>query len=994
MKRLALLLLLIFAAAPAAPAAAAEDRPPAAAAVRVGEHPGFSRIVLDFAALPAYSHAQAGNRLELLFGEPVALALPVAETTALARVAAASWAPGERRLALTLEPGTTARVWESEGHKIVIDLYPASPDAPDGRVAVADGRGVDPPASAAQPAAAQPSQAAADAGETAAASPPAPSSAPAAVAAALSPAAGPELAIAFTRDPEGFALVLRLPDDLGLAAFRRGNRLWIVVERPLMVAIDHAGPAAADAGQLIGPLTRLDATGATILHAEMREIRDLSVSRRGGRWYVYLKDTTTIPRKPLETRVDRSEGLARLFLPAADPGARVDFTDPLLGDRLIVVPLAGDGEGVMETRSYPQFALLKSAQGVVVQPFDDALRVRRFANGVAIEADGGLDLSPEMLARATADGERPRRLIDLAAWRGDGTKPFAASESALLVRLSLASAADRTAARWDLARFYLGHHLAPDAAAMLQLLADGNEALAGEPAFRAAQGIALLWLHRPQAALERLLDPRLDPEMEVWLWRALAYESLGMNEDAAAAYLKGREALHEQDPEIATGMRLAAVRAFLALKDWDRAEDEIEQLQALPLGPRARVEVALRRAQLLEGRGDAAAAIAVYADVAAARDRRLSVEARYALARLRLAAGDITRAQAIEELERLRYAWRGDSLEIRILDTLGELYRDDGRAREALDVWSIAAANFPNDPEVRAINRKMLALFRHLFLDGAADAMPAVEALGLFYDFRELTPLGADGDRMIRRLARRLVKLGLYSRAAELLEHQVRFRLEGAAQAAVAVPLAAVHLLDNQPQKAVDILRATRTDALPAPLIAERRRIESQALAALGRADEAAALLERASDREGILLRAHYYWQAQDWDRLIATLAPLYVGPPAGGLSEAERRGLLEYALALSLKDDRAALARLRRDFSQAMGKDAIAGLFDLLTAPESPGARDLATLNRIMDQIGSFSPTSEGALRAKVLAALADRALSGGDAPAAPAGPAAANPS
>ena len=38
----------------------------------------------------------------------------------------------------------------------------------------------------------------------------------------------------------------------------------------------------------------------------------------------------------------------------------------------------------------------------------------------------------------------------------------------------------------------------------------------------------------------------------------------------------------------------------------------------------------------------------------------------------------------------------------------------------------------------------MLA-FVDLFLKGKVDAMPPVEALAMFYDFIELTPIGPDG---------------------------------------------------------------------------------------------------------------------------------------------------------------------------------------------------------------------------------------------------------
>ncbi len=994
---LTLIALLLLLSVGAGPGQAAEKRTEQVdkAVVRVGEHPGFSRLVLDFARLPAYDSQAQGNVLRVRFHEPVTVVLPPLAKNAVKNVRTARWSAATHTLEIVTAPGAPVRLWTSQKRKLVIDVYtptankavrksaettterPSASAAPGKDTNASPSSSSDtsaPVAATATDPAASPAQAHMVTTSAAATQKPL---AKGRVVTAMQPGAGPRLKIGYTRDPEGFALVLRLPPDIGFAAFRRGNLMWIALERPVLVDIDRESPLAGEAKRLLSPLMRLDRSDATILYAEMREPRDLSVSERGGRWYVYLKDTETIPRAPLKPVVDRSEGLVRLFVPVPDPGARIDFTDPLLGDRLVVVPVSGDGQGLMETRRYPQFALLKSAQGVVVQPFDDAIRVRRFANGVAIEAQGGLDLSPEMLSRAVADGVRPRRLIDLAAWRGDDRKTYQEHESAYLVRLSLAPPPERPKIRWDLARFYLGHHMAPESYAQLELLADSNKAYENTPAFRAALGIALYHLHRPQQALEQLLDPRLDPEMEVWLWRALAFERLGLPDDAAKAYLKGREALHEQDADVAIEMRLAAVRSFLALHDWERAEDEIEQLEALSLPPRARVETALRHAQLLEGTGDLAAAIAAYEDVAHSRDRRLSVEARFALARLRLAAGDISVQEAIEELERLRYAWRGDELEIRILDQLGELYRDHDQPRAALDVWSVAAANFPNVPEVRAISRKMLDLFRHLFLDGAADKLPAVEALGLFYDFRELTPLGADGDRMIRRLARRLVSLGLYGRAAELLSHQVRYRLEGAAQASVAVPLAAIYLLDHQPQKAVEILRATRVGNLPPQIIADRRRIESQALAAMGRANEAAALLDRATDTDGLLLRAHYFWQAQDWTRLIATLHPLFMGPePPAQLTESLRRGLLEYALALSLEGRSQELAALRKRYRDRIGKDALAGLFDLLTSPDSPGAQDLANLSEIMSKIGSFSPTSEKALRQKVLAALADRAL------------------
>ena len=89
--------------------------------------------------------------------------------------------------------------------------------------------------------------------------------------------------------------------------------------------------------------------------------------------------------------------------------------------------------------------------------------------------------------------------------------------------------------------------------------------------------------------------------------------------------------------------------------------------------------------------------------------------------------------------------------------------------------------------------------------------MPPIDALSLFYDFRELTPVGRRGDEMIRKLADRLVSVDLLDQAAELLQHQVDNRLQGAARAQVAVRLAVIYLMAPQARP-----RARRCCARPA----------------------------------------------------------------------------------------------------------------------------------------------------------------------------------
>ena len=115
--------------------------------------------------------------------------------------------------------------------------------------------------------------------------------------------------------------------------------------------------------------------------------------------------------------------------------------------------------------------------------------------------------------------------------------------------------------------------------------------------------------------------------------------------------------------------------------------------------------------------------------------------------------------------------------------------------------------------------------------------MPAIDALALFYDFRELTPIGARGDEMIRRLADRLVSVDLLDQASDLLQYQVDHRLQGAARAQVATRLAVIYLMDRKPDRALAMLAASRIGGLSNDLRDQRLLLESRALSDLGRHD-------------------------------------------------------------------------------------------------------------------------------------------------------------
>jgi tetratricopeptide (TPR) repeat protein len=211
---------------------------------------------------------------------------------------------------------------------------------------------------------------------------------------------------------------------------------------------------------------------------------------------------------------------------------------------------------------------------------------------------------------------------------------------------------------------------------------------------------------------------------------------------------------------------LEAVRASIETRDFAAAARKLDEFETLGAPKELEPRIAVLSGRLAESLGHNEEALAAYHAAAESSDRVFAARGRLYDILLRYQLGDMKRSDVISELETLTTFWRGDDTEIEALQVLAHLYTEDGRYREAFHVMRTAFKAHPNSELTRRIQDEAAATFESLFLAGKGDAMPAVEALALFYDFRELTPIGRRGDEMIRRLADRLVSVDLLDQAA------------------------------------------------------------------------------------------------------------------------------------------------------------------------------------------------------------------------------------
>lgn len=759
------------------------------------------------------------------------------------------------------------------------------------------------------------------------------------------------------RDSDGLRVTFPLQVATPAAAFRRGDTVWLVFDTAKPIDVEairtKGGAMIGEVGRV--PLEKGQAVRIRLTRPLVYSLSSEEVGKQTN-WLLTLADK--IQATPLPLMISRNitdPALANIAIPFANPGLLHKLTDPDAGDTLYVITAQRPVRGFIKRQDLVDLALLESAHGIAIRPNSDEVGVEVGADKVILGKKGGLTLSPvDISAERAPTAVRP--VFSPEGWRKGQSENFIVRQNELITAIANLEPAMRSLPRLDLAQFYMSRAMYHEAKAITELmLADPlNKEESGALMMHA---IASILIGRPAQGLKDLANPVIGNSHDSQLWKALAYARQGKWADAREKFKNVEFAIASLPLDIQRIVTMEAMRASLEVKDYAGASKRRSELEVVGVSPEAAPGFAVLRGRLAEALGHDKDALDDYKFAVGSSDRPAAAEAKQLEVALRQKRDEIGKEDALRELETLAMTWRGDSIEVKTLQMLSQMFAENGRYRDALTAARTATKLQPNAEASRQAQDLASDLFTQLFLGPKGDELPPIESLGMFYEFRELTPIGRRGDELIRRLADRLASIDLLDQAAELLQYQVDHRLEGAARAQVAARLSMIYLANRRPDMAITALRASRISDLSGELRQQRLLLEARAQSDVGRHDLALDIVSNVTGREVLRLRSDIFWAARRW-RESAEQIELYYGERFRDfkpLNAVERSDIIRAAVGYALADDSIGMSRFREKYAPLMSESADRLAFDIASKPTGASSAEFADIAKLAASVDTL---------------------------------------
>ncbi len=777
-------------------------------------------------------------------------------------------------------------------------------------------------------------------------------------------------------DDNPHAFVLSSTDGVRMAAYERFGYLWIVINRvdlPIQPHIEGVNAAQ------FGDMKQYKVANNTATLWQIKIPDHVYLTGEGGSLYWRIifgslqRENKIAPatpqRKDIKTDAIRS---GSIVYPAPSEKALISFKDPIAGDEIKAIAVDTSEIYTIQDYNFIDFTSLKSPVGFAFLIKNPDLSVDVKSTDVTLKSKDGLaltkatDISKNAAKQTSIIEAAPseNRLFNFNEWQMGPESALEENQRILLGALRGKNEAGQAERLLTMAKLNLAHGRGVEAKGFALTAQDFMPQLKRSASFLALRGVSSFLAGQYDLALPDLFVKDLEKYPEINLWKSAALAHLGDWQQAINTLPNDFSALFSYPDRISTPLILKLVEVALRNGDVDTGNRLLAILDEKKetLTNSQKNGVRYLKGEILRQNGEIEEAISVWTKLSQEEDPLYRTKSELSLVALGRNNNTIEKKDAVNRLENLRFVWRGDDLEIQVLRQLGlaeieaEKYVDGFKTLR--DTVVLSANNALNDN----VTNLMMQTYENLFLTDKLETVSPLDAAMLYEEFRELTPPGDKGDRLVARLAERLVDADLLERAVKLLAYQLDYRLKGEDAVNTALRMAAIQIMDRRAEDALmtlgkaDVLLSRADFPSKALKKTDLDLLKARALSETGDVTGALNLLENMvpPSRDIYRLEADLAWRAGRWNEAAAALRQLVLTSDYDSqkeLSAEDAQLLLNYAITLNLSDQRATLINIRERHLDQMQMTDKGEQFEVITRPRQDAL--LADRNTLMKSVG-----------------------------------------
>lgn len=615
--------------------------------------------------------------------------------------------------------------------------------------------------------------------------------------------------------------------------------------------------------------------GSTIIRSKIKNLRYARIDKKDDNWVLSISSNA---RKNInDLNIKKDENSIEINLDKNDYGSFVYFSNPLIGERILVVPVKKPYYGNTKSHKTADFNLFSSIQGATVDLYNKDVIVEDFDYGIKISAKLK-EVENNDFAKIAEDNESSilpffingMHEISFSNMREKIMSEIVKSESELVLYSN----------RAKLANLYFANQMYSESLSIYKMLEKDMFAYMENDYKNRFVYAVLLSMNEEYSAADQHYGfimvsyrSKIDIPAEVELWAN--YNEYKFSKSPQVIGMDKKNIFLREYPDNLYWI-LSEAEIDNALQNQDFALCEILFKNLRDLSDKKITNSYIYKKAIFyhkKGQNDIAKKLLneVVLSSNDYQDPRNYARAEILKVKIQRSENDISVGDAIKKLNDLRLVWRGDDIENDLLISIAQYYKQKEDYVEALRTY----ANMPNAKYTTEgvdffIASEVAQMYDEIFKpNGIAQNIDDFTAISLFYEFRDYVPIGEQGDKIIISIINRLINLELLDSAIDLLDHQVRYRLSGSQKVKEANLLSLVYIMNNQAPQAIKILNETDKESGEYSNYQFRLRLKARAMYDMGQKSKALEYIANDDTEDGMLLRKDLYFKNENWQQYI-----------------------------------------------------------------------------------------------------------------------------